>query len=374
MKIGIDASRITVLQRTGTENYSLCLTRALAKVDTSNRYVLYFRGRAVSFDNPRFSTQVIPWPFLWTQGGLAWECLMHPPDLVFIPAHTLPVLRRPSLKSVVTIHDLGVRYLPQYHQFPQRLYLDKAVRYAARHATHLIAVSEATKKDIIARFGVSEKKITVVYEGVEQTKFKIQNPKSKIGEVRRKYNIRGEYVLFVGTVQPRKNLRRLIEAFSKVGGEDTQLVIAGKPGWSFEDIYSAPSDFGVARRVQFLGHVSDQDLPALYWGSRCLAFPSLFEGFGLPVLESMASGVPVVTSNVSSLPEVGGNAAVYVDPYKVASIASGLHEVLTGSMRFRQNLISKGFLQVEKFSWEKAARETLAVFEKVGGVDERSSS
>lgn len=416
MKIGFDASRITVPQRTGTENYSFYLARALAKVDTRNHYVLHFRSARggfpaidrfgdfehISGGNPRFEAQVIPWPFFWTQGGLAWECLKYPPDLLFVPAHTLPLIRRPSLKSVVTIHDLGFEYLPEYHQFPQKLYLDKATRFAARYATHLIAVSEATRKDLIKRFKVPEEKITVIYEGVDQKKFKNQSApggsKIKNEELRQKYGIRGPYILFVGTVQPRKNLRRLIEAFSMVvkeappiegrpnspepdslrrkesssfpSGARLGLVIAGKPGWMFEGIYEAPRDFGIEDRVRFLGHVEDEDLPPLYRGAVCFVFPSLYEGFGLPVLEAMASGVPVIASNTSSLPEVGGKAAIYVDPYKVSSIAEGIVKVIGGGESFRRPLIEKGLKQAERFSWEKTARETLAVFEKVASMDE----
>lgn len=384
MKIGFDASRISTPQRTGTENYSFYLAQALAAVDRENLYTLYFREvpgqeefEKIIRKNPNFRIKVIPWPRLWTQGGLAWECLRYPLDLLFVPAHTLPVIRRPSLKSVVTIHDLGFEYLPEYYRFPQKLYLDKATKFAARYATHLIAVSRATKKDLTLRFKVPEEKIAVVYEGVDQNKF---NPpgadqsarggsKFKTEEVRRKYNIRGDYILFVGTIQPRKNLRRLIEAFSRIT-QGLELVIAGRPGWMFEGIYAAPREFGVEDRVKFLGHIEDEDLAPLYRGAICFALPSLYEGFGLPVLEAMASGTPVVTSSVSALPEVGGGAAVYVDPYRVSSIAEGLIRVIGGGKSFRRSLVHKGLAQAARFSWEKAARETLKVFEKVVGMDE----
>jgi len=397
MRIGFDASRITTPQRTGTENYSFYLARALAGVDKSNEYVLYFRDSLsseafaeISLANPAFGARVLPWPRLWTQGGLAWECLTHPPDILFIPAHTVPVIRRPSLRTVVTIHDLGFEYLPEYHQFPQKLYLDKMTKYAALCASHLIAVSKSTKADLIRQFKVPEGKVTVVYEGVDRNRFlpprqlarrrggvAEEVTKLETEEVKERYNIRGPYILFVGTVQPRKNLRRLIEAFSMITGPARalhgpglegrlQLVIAGRPGWLFDDIYSAPRDFGVEDRVLFLGHVSDKDLSSLYRGAICFCLPSLYEGFGLPVLEAMASGVPVVTANISSLPEVGGEAAIYVDPYDVDSIARGLGEVLGsyGTTRYA-GWVRKGFDQLAKFTWERCARETLQVFNAV---------
>ena len=380
MRIGFDASRITTPQRTGTENYSFYLARALAEVDKSNEYILYFRDRLgsesfaeISLGSPAFRPRVLPWPRLWTQGRLAWECLQHPPDILFIPAHTVPVIRRPSLRTVVTIHDLGFEYLPEYHQFPQKLYLDKMTKYAARCASRLIAVSKATKADLIRQFNVPERKITVVYEGVDREKFlpsrQVAGEATKIKNVRKKYGIKGPYILFVGTVQPRKNLRRLIEAFSRIADRTLELVIAGRPGWMFDDIYSAPRDFGVADRVLFLGHVPERDLPPLYGGAVCLCLPSLYEGFGLPILEAMASGVPVVTANVSSLPEVGGEAAVYVDPYDVGSIACGLGEILGsyGTPRY-EGWVRRGFDQVAKFTWERCARETLQVFNAVAGT------
>lgn len=377
MKIGFDASRITTPQRTGTENYSFYLAQALAKVDQQNDYMLYFREKPdlktleeITHKNPKFQTKIIPWPRLWTQGGLALECLRYPLDLLFVPAHTLPVIRRLSLRSVVTIHDLGFEYLPEFHQFPQKLYLDKATKFAARYATYLIAVSEATKQDLIRRFDVPAGKIAVVYEGVDKARFQVPDIDSRVSRVRKSYGIAGEYVLFVGTIQPRKNLRRLIEAFARVfsrrrGFGDIKLVIAGRPGWMFEGIYSAPRDFGVAGSVKFLGHVSDEELVALYRGAKCFVLPSLYEGFGLPVLEAMTAGVPVVTSGTSSLPEVGGDAAVYVNPNDVESIAAGMIKVIDGGDAFRSSVISRGYFQAEKFSWENCAVETLRVFERV---------
>jgi len=389
MNIGFDASRVTIKERTGTENYSFYLARSLARVDEDNRYTLYFREdpgketlEEITQGNPRFQVKVIRWPRFWTQGGLAWECLRKPLDLLFVPAHTLPIIRRPSLRSVVTIHDLGFEYLPEYHQFPQKLYLDKATKFAAHYATHLIAVSKATRADLQQRFSVPAAKISVVYEGVDRERFEVPASKETIKEIREKHGISGPYILFVGTVQPRKNLRRLIEAFSliladpsleaevssKIDLKHLSLVIVGKAGWLFEEIYRAPREFGVKDCVQFLGHVSDRELVALYQNALCVTLPSLYEGFGLPVLEAMASDAPVVTSSVSSLTEVGGDAAIYIDPYDVYSIASGIREVLRGyGTSFYEELVRRGHVQVEKFSWEQCARETLRVFEHVVG-------
>lgn len=173
MHIGIDASRAFVSQPTGTENYSLNLIQALAKIDRKNLYTLYIKntnhhppaGGLNTQYPPNFKFKVIPFPYFWTQIGLAWECLFHPPDVLFIPAHTIPLIRRPGLKTVVTIHDLGAEFLPQYHQFPNKLYLNKSTEYAASHATWIITVSQSTKKDLIARLNADPQKIRVIYQG-----------------------------------------------------------------------------------------------------------------------------------------------------------------------------------------------------------------
>lgn len=168
MRIGIDASRAFILQPTGTENYSLYLIKALAKIDRKNTYTLYVR-RPLNALPPNFHFKIIPWPYLWTQLGLALECLIHPPDVLFIPAHTMPLIRRPRLKTVVTIHDLGAEFLPEYHQYPQKLYLNKSTKYAVAHAVRIIAVSKSTKRDLIAKLGADAKKISVIYEGYEKS-------------------------------------------------------------------------------------------------------------------------------------------------------------------------------------------------------------
>jgi len=383
MLIGIDASRAQIKERTGTENYSRNLIFALSKIDSKNNFRLYIRRPEKNFcDLPKnFEKKIISLPYLWTQIGLSFEVLKNPPDVLFIPAHTLPIIRRPNLKTVVTIHDLGAEFLPRYHTFGGREYLLFSTRYAAKNATALIAVSKATKRDLVEKLGADPEKIFVVYEGVDHNKFKIQNSKFKVEQVLKKYKILEPYFLFVGTIQPRKNLERLIEAFSKlvynsqfkakkkrvktVNGQlsTVNLVIAGRKGWLYTQILTAPEKFGVADRVKFLDYVSTSELPALYSG--CLAFilPSLVEGFGLPALEAMACGAPVILSSTSSLPEIGENAALYTLPNDVDHLADLMYKVLDPNVR--KKLSDKSIIQAKKFSWEKCATQTLEVFEKI---------
>jgi glycosyltransferase involved in cell wall biosynthesis len=365
MLIGIDASRSAAQKRTGTENYSLNLIRHLLASQSEHCYRLYFnRPPTCEFRIPNSEFRIMPFPRLWTHLRLSWEMVRYPPDLLFVPAHVLPVVH--PRRSVVTVHDLGYLYYPEAHRLLDRLYLDLSTRYNARAATHLIADSSATQHDLIERYGIEPDKITVVYPGYDQTIFQPVRDEGVIEAVKTRYGIAGDYILFVGTLQPRKNLIRLIEAFSNLQPptSNLQLVIAGKKGWLYQEIFRQVEDLGLEKEVVFTGYVPEGDLPALLSGARLFVFPSLYEGFGLPVLEAMACGTPVVCSDASSLPEVAGDAAVLVDPLDVEGLAAAMERVLDDK-ELRANLIDRGFEQARKFSWERCARETLDVLENV---------
>lgn len=365
MLIGIDASRVARDEKTGTENYSAYLIKSLAAIDRKNRYVLYFNKipRFFEINQPNFSIRVLTAPRFWTQGRLAWECLLHPPDILFVPAHTIPAIRRPNLKTIITIHDLGAEFLAEYHRFPQKFYLTWSTKYAAINASHLIAVSNFTKKDLVTTLKVPSSRTTVVHEAADKNHF-YPRDKDLIARTRAKYGLAGKYFLYVGTIQPRKNLVRLIQAFAQANITDTDLVLVGTKGWLYEDIYEAPKKFSVSNHARFLGYVDTEDLPTLYSGALGLAFPSLYEGFGLPILEAFACNCPVLTSNIGAMTEIAGDAALLVDPMDVSSIARGLSK-LSSDPILRGKLIKKGEKRVEEFSWEKAAKETIKVFEKV---------
>lgn len=350
MTIGFDGSRAFLGERSGTENYSFQLLSHLAKIDQKNNYIVYVRSLSsfVFRLPPNFQIKVISWVRLWTQGGLAWQTFKDKLDVLFVPAHTLPIIRKPGLKTVVTVHDLGSEYLPKMHQLKQRLYLSFMQRIQLRGATKLIAVSKATKEDLVKKIGIEPEKISVVYEGYNKELF-------------RPYTLDpSPYFLFVGTVQPRKNLERVIRAVSYT---NAQLVIAGQKGWMSDEIYQLPKKIGIEDKVKFLGFVPDEKLAALYSGAIALVFPSLFEGFGLPILEAQACGCPVITSNVSSMPEVAGKGAIYVNPYDVDDIVKEMNRIKNQESRIK--LIKAGFQNIKRFSWEKCARETLKVLESL---------
>ena len=367
MLIGIDASRAATQERTGTENYSLQLIRHLLALESGHRYRLYFNRPPTVELFPMaadLELRVMPFPRLWTHLRLSWEMARQPPDVLFVPAHVLPLVHPRS--SVVTVHDLGYRHYPGAHPLLDRLYLNLSTRYNARAARRVIAVSQATQDDLVQHYGLEPDKITVVYSGWDERMQPVED-EATIEGVKARYHIRGEYVLYVGTLQPRKNLGRLLEAVALLRkraqrGEAPGLVIAGRKGWLYDQIFQQVERLGLESEVLFPGYVPQEDLPALLSGARLFVFPSLYEGFGLPVLEAMACGTPVVCSNVSSLPEVAGDAALLVDPLDVKDMAEAMNRLLQDE-GLRTELVERGYRQVRQFSWDRCARETLAVLE-----------
>lgn len=371
MRIGIDASRATVARRTGTEGYALNLIRALLDLGAAHDFLLYFRDQPSPGLFSSGARRVIPFPRLWTHARLSFELLTASrPDVLFVPAHVLPLVH--PLPSVVTVHDLGYKHFPGAHPLTQRLYLDWSTRFSARAATRVLADSQATRHDLMHFYRIPADKIAVVYPGRDESLHRVDP-----APVRAKYNLTGDYLLHVGTLQPRKNLVRLIEAFGTValqssisnpaplrsGGDGLQLLLAGRPGWLSAPVLAKAREHAGAVRV--LEYVPDEDLAGLYSGARAFIFPSLYEGFGFPVLEAMACGAPVICSNTSSLPELAGEAALLVDPLDTSALASAILRILSEA-DLCGRLVEKGSAQIQKFSWAKAAQEALAVLEAAG--------
>ncbi|MDP9313203.1 MAG: glycosyltransferase family 4 protein [Chloroflexota bacterium] len=369
MRIGVDASRLAVQARTGTEHYTWELLNALGEVDRRNNYVLYCNRTPAALPPlpPTFMLKAMPLPRAWTHGRLSLEMLRHPPDVLFVPAHALPVITGP--RSVVTIHDLGFLHHPEAHTRIQRLYHRFFTRLSARRATHIVAISEATRRDIEHFYGIPAAKISVVYHGVHP-RFHPQTDRHKLEATLERYRITGSYLLFVSTVQPRKNVARLLEAFAAAratlaSGTLPTLVLAGKRGWLTEQIERRAAELDIAHAVQFIGYVPDADLPTLLSGALAYINPSLYEGFGMTVLEAQACGTPVLAANTSSLPEVVGDAGILVDPHDVAALADGLVRLIVDA-GLRAQLRERGLRHVAGWTWERTARETLAILERVG--------
>ncbi|RLT41899.1 MAG: glycosyltransferase family 1 protein [Chloroflexi bacterium] len=407
MIVGIDASRALRARRTGTERYSLEIIRHLLALPEAaeHRFRLYvqhpppvtpgdrprgtdtdenrnadfaettdFRRFLIRADplNPRdprsiFTSEqsfwgdeqvelrILPARRLWTHTALAWEVLRRPPDALFVPSHVIPFLPPRLLPpAVVTLHDVGYRHFPAAHTRAQRFYLELSTRWSSFAATQIITPSCATADDLTRFYGTPAEKIRVIYEAGAFPKTEFFTKTQFLDR---------PYALYVGTIQPRKNLARLIDGYARLLQRENigwDLVVAGGLGWLGEQFSQQAAALGLGERIHFPGYVDDESLPQLLRGALFFAFPSLYEGFGLPVLEAQQMGVAVMTSNNSSLPEVAGDAALLVDPTDVEAIADAMLH-LSRDEALRQELIAKGYANVKRFSWEKAARETLAV-------------
>jgi glycosyltransferase involved in cell wall biosynthesis len=296
---------------------------------------------------------------------LSAEMLSRPPDVLYVPSHVLPIVH--PRRSVVTVHDLGHRFYPKAHTAAQRRYLEWSTRYHVSAAAHLLADSEATRQDLVRCYGADESRITVVHLGVDPTLQRVNDP-TELARVRAQYGLSSAYLLYVGTLQPRKNLVRLIEAFAEVchtdEGSGMQLVLAGKKGWLYREILERGRELGIEKRIVFPGFVPDSDLAALYSGASVFVMPSLYEGFCMPVLEAMACGTAVACSASSSLPEVVGDAALFFDPHDVGEMAAAILCALR-DVELRACLVARGAERASVFTWSRAARRVLDVLERV---------
>lgn len=371
MLIGIDASRATSATPTGTETYSRELIRALVVLDRKNQYRLYARENIphdfFTLPNSEFRIQnlefrTIPFPRLWTHLRLSVEMLAHAPDVLWVPAHVLPPIH--PRRSMVTVHDLGHLPFPEAHPPLQRLYHTWSTRWNVRAASHIFADSEATRDDLVQWLNVPADKITVVYPAYDTQRYKPVRDVALIEKAKAKYRIDRDYILSIGTVHPRKNYPRLISAFGRLTNRDCSLIIVGKRGWLSDSIFAAVKSLELQSRISFLDYVPASDLPALISGARLLAFPSLHEGFGLPVLEAHACGTPVVCSMVSSLPEAAGDAALFFDPLDVDAIAGAIERAMTDEP-LRAKLIVRGYDNLKRFSWEVSARQVLDTIQRL---------
>jgi glycosyltransferase involved in cell wall biosynthesis len=372
MRIGIDYTA-AVRQMGGIGRYTRNLIRALAEIDQNGEYVLWVAGGRRGLDDsdwpPNFHLRTIPLSDRWV--NLLWQRMRIPLpiesmvghlDVFHSPDFVLPPTRS-AARTLVTVHDLSFLRVPECFVPSFREYLKAAVRRSVARADAILADSESTRADLRELLGVSDERIAVVYPGVE-ARFRPIRETSVLEVVQRKYVLPERFILGVGTLQPRKNFTGLIDAFSRLMEPDLQLVLAGGVGWLHEPILETISQRHLQDRVRLLGFVDDHDLPALYSLATVFAFPSWYEGFGLPVLEAMACGTPVVTANNSALPEVAGNAALMVDAASPQELADALHVALVDEVR-REELATAGFGHARQFTWERAAAQLQRCYEEL---------
>ena len=361
MKIAIDATEAFWPTLTGTGVYTRQLVRHLLALTPREDYtVLGIRSAETdtTFAPPEV-TRLLRSPryrSVWSQLRLPLHLLAHHYDLLHVPGHKLPVFCR--CKTAVTIHDLAFLRFPQTFKPLHRQRLVWFTRNAVRRADRIIAISESTKRDLCSLFTVPADRIDVVHHGVDHALFRADGAPAKRA---------APYILSVGTLQPRKNYSLLFRAFKKVcetWREPLELVIVGQPGWMWEPIEAEAKASPVADRIHWLGYVPDEELPPLYRGATLVAMPSLYEGFGLPLLEAMACGAPVIASSASCFPEVCGDAARLIDPTDEQAWADAMRELL-GDAAKRNELRRLGLARATTFTWHRTAEQTLAVYHRV---------
>lgn len=353
--IGIDASRATLAHPTGTERYALQMIRALAQLNNTleapHQITLYCRDTPAPdlFPNSaHLNVRVLPMRRLWTHLRFAYALFQDRPDVTWVPAHGFPFFF-PGC-GVVTVHDLGYRIFPDAHPWYQWLALELYTRYSAWRAAIVLADSAATRDDLVRFYATAAEKIRVVYPGVDIPKV------GDATDIATKYSLPAKYWLFLGTLQPRKNIERIVEAYKRQENREIGLVLAGGKGWKFDECWIADTDAVVT------GYIDEADKGALYAGACALLFPSLYEGFGFPVIEAMGVGTPVICSNTSSLPELAGDAALMVDPEDVKALLAQMSRLAADS-ELREALIERGYEQASKFTWERAAEQALRALE-----------
>jgi glycosyltransferase involved in cell wall biosynthesis len=380
MRIAIDA-RIAHYTGAGIGQYAVHLAQALARQDTANQYLLLQsrKDHRSLVDEPHVQRRGIwtPSHHRWEQELLAAEFNLRPGvrrlhiDLLH-STDFIPPLRLRSFKSVITVHDLAFLRWPHFLTEDSARYYGQVDAAVAR-ADHIIAVSESTKNDLVKLLGAPRDKITVVYEAADPI-YRPMPRAEALASMRSKYPLPDEFILFVSTIEPRKNISTLLQAYRRLLDSykvNAGLVLAGATGWLAEQVFDTVEQLDLQRHVTFLGRVQNGDLVYLYNLARCLAHPAYYEGFGLTPLEAMACGTPVVASNVSSLPEVVGDAALLIDPNNEEELAVALHRLLSDDA-LHAALRDKGLARARTFTWERAAEETLAVYRRT--VEEAGSA
>lgn len=374
MTIGIDGNEANIRNRVGVNTYAYELLKNLRKLqdrgENSHKLIVYLKESPLP-DMPEetanFKYKIIPGGGMWILTKLMPRLIFNNDGLnvFFSPSHYLPLFT--AMPRVCSIMDLG--YLEFSEQFTKKVFWQlkwwSAISIYVSKA--VIAISNSTKKDIVRHYPFAKDKTYVTHLAYDANQFNQDIPQKDVRRVMQKYSIVDDYVLYLGTLKPSKNIAGLIEAFSIVSVHQPQisLVIAGKRGWMYESIFNKVEELGLTGKVIFTDFVPEEDKPGLIAGAKVFVLPSFWEGFGLDALNAMASGVPVVASNVGSIPEVVGTAGKLIDPNSIDSIAGGISSVLSMSKLEYNSIVEKGFSQVKKFSWEETARKTLEIIENV---------
>ena len=371
MRIAIDAHSVGT-RLGGNESYAVNLIEALAQIDEVNEYTLFVttaeaRNRFHQrWPNFKVRSTLPHTPLIRIPLTLSAELRKRPVDVLHVQFTAPPFCPCPV---VVSIHDLSFEHLPQTFHRRSRIQLRLTVRNSARRAAKILTLSEHTRRDVIDTYGIEPSRITAIPLAAPRHFSPVEDNR-ELQRVRHTYGIDGKYILSVGSIQPRKNLARLVQAYASLRDTHSEtdlpkLVLVGKRGWLYDETLRALEQNKVESSVILTGYVPESDLPALYSGAICFVYPSYFEGFGLPPLEAMKCGTPVIVGNQTSLPEVVGDAGLTVDPFDVRSIAEAIDKLINDS-DLRGTLSVKGRSRAETFDWRKTAQQTLEIYEQVG--------
>jgi glycosyltransferase involved in cell wall biosynthesis len=419
MLIGIDASRANRGHKSGTEWYSYYLIKALAKIDKTNQYILYtdqplIHGLLdlscakancsrtdIQYDEDgyqklisphnNFKAKIVSWPFkyFWTLGALSLEMLRAKPDVLFIPAHGLPLIH--PQKTVATIHDIGFKQEKKLYN-PERLgyrlkgwdwliglvtfgkhkatsldYLDWSTDFALKQAKAIITISEFSKQELIKHYQATPNKIKVIHNGYNDELFNFEPKEEHLSAVLQTYGIERPYIFYVGRLEKKKNIAKLIEAYALARqnfGVKHKLYLVGDASYGYDEIKYLIHEFAVDRYVVTTGWIEESHLPFIFKGGDAFIFPSKYEGFGIPLLQAMAAGTPIAASNIASIPEIAGKSALYFNPDDAYDIAEKIANLIQNKS-LAKDLIKNGLERSQDFSWEKCAKDTLDLLENI---------
>lgn len=383
MRIGIDGSRAFIKNRTGIEEYAYRVIDEMREILTSEQVFLYIRQeQEVDFVLPKnWKIKKMWFPRLWTQIRLSLEMLINRVDVLFIPAHTVPLIH--PKKTIVVVHGLEFEFCGQAYSTWEKMYMRMVIKNSCKWASDIICVSKNTRDDVMQLYGIEKEKITVIYEGYSSGKqnFQFTNYDFQLNYNTKDFNSKtdsrlslkdcsfGEkiqnydYVLFIGRIEERKNVTRIAKAFEyikKKYGITHKLVLVGRPGHGYEEIKNQISKLAYKNDILELGYINEQEKWKLLSCARVFVFPTLYEGFGLPILEAQSAMIPVVASNNSSIPEVAGRGALLVDPQSIEEIGENIYLLLKDE-RAREKLIRQGYENIKRFSWAGCARDIISL-------------
>lgn len=361
----------------GVKVYTRSLLPLLFSLGAQHQYVLIYKnpkliGTYADYPNVEEISLPLAGTLLWDQAGIPWVAFKRRLDLIFNPKFTVPLLGRGA--RVFVLHGSEWFVIPEHFLWYDRLYIRYAVPLYFHRADAVVAVSDAVKRDAVKHMRVSESKVTAIANGFDPARFRVIDDQETLRAAARKYSLPEKFILWVGQMESRKNLGRLLQAFARLSSViPHQLVLAGAQRFAFPMAAGAERDLrliaelGLQQRVHFTGWISHDDLPAVYNLADLFAFPSLYEGFGIPLLEAMACGCPIVTANTCAPPEVAADAAYLVDPLNVEAIATGMLQMLTDE-KLRRMKVNSGLERATHFSWHKCAREVLALLASLAPV------